>query len=302
MKRNLLLLGGNGFIGQALARKYAHLGCTVDIVSRRNPTLDHSLVHFHATSLDDAELLDRLVPQCDLIIHAASTCTPGTSATSPSKEGEENLLPLLRLLEKLSEHPPRQFIFLSSGGTVYGNPTDLPAGEEAPLLPVSYHGAAKSAAEQFLHAYSSMGFPVTILRPANVYGPGQNGPAGFGVVRTILQHLKSDTPMGIWGDGKTLRDYLYIDDLIKAVIQVEQKTCTGTFNVGTGIGHNVMEVIALAESVTQRKLSFTMKPARSLDVKGVVLDCSKLEKATGWVPVVSLELGMQRTWEWLQQP
>jgi len=303
MTRNLLLLGGNGFIGAALAQKYIQLGYEIHIVSRRKPTLTTSKIHLYQASLDNTELLSQLIPRCNLIIHTASTCTPATSATEPHKEGEENLMPLLRLLEILSKYPPRQLIFMSSGGTVYGNPNRFPVTEDAPLMPISYHGASKSAAEHFLHAYSHSGFPVTILRPSNVYGPGQEGPTGFGVVRTILQRLKSGAPMEIWGDGKTLRDYLYIDDLVNAVVQIQQKNCTGTFNVGSGVGHSVNELVALAESITGLKLSIVRKQARAMDVKGVVLDYSRLKTATSWTPAINLSMGINRTWKWLtQQP
>lgn len=301
--RNLLLLGGNGFIGKALAQKYARLGDEVHIISRQKPMFPLSGIQFHQASLDNVELLQKLIPQCSLVIHAASTCTPASSATQPSKEGEENLLPLLRLLEMLSDYPPRQFIFMSSGGTVYGNPSALPVTEDAPLLPISYHGAAKSAAEHFLHAFAHSSFPVTILRPSNIYGPGQEGPSGFGIIKTILQHLKSDTPMEIWGDGKTLRDYLYIDDLVEGVTQVQQQNCTGAFNIGSGIGRSVDELIDLAQLVTGRNLSIVRKPAKVSDVKGIVLDYGRLAKTTGWAPRMSLEAGIGRTWEWLlQQP
>ena len=303
MSRNVLLLGGNGFIGKALAKKYAQTGYDIHVVSRRKPTLTLPQVQFHEASLDNARLMRQLIPQCDLVIHAASTCTPASSAAQPGKEGEENLLPLLRLLEMLSDYSSRQFIFMSSGGTVYGNPGALPVTEDAPLLPISYHGAAKSAAEHFVHAFSHSSFPITILRPSNIYGPGQEGPSGFGIIKTILKHLKSGTPMEIWGDGKTLRDYLYIDDLVEGVTQAQQQDCTGTFNIGTGIGYSVDELIDLAQLVTGRELSIVRKPAKATDVKGVVLDYGRLANATGWTPKVSLETGISRTWEWLlQQP
>lgn len=300
MRRNLLLLGGNGFIGRALAQKYIQLGYEVHIVSRRK-TLGHSRIHLYEASLDNAKLLGQLIPQCDLVIHTASTCTPAASASNPSREGEENLLPLLRLLEILSKHPPRQFIYLSSGGTVYGNSTMLPISEDAALLPISYHGAAKASAEHFLHAYAHSVFPVTILRPSNIYGPGQEGPAGFGIIRTILQHIKSGVPMDIWGDGKTLRDYLYIDDFVKAITQIQQRNCTGTFNVGMGVGYSVDELINLSEDITGRKLAIIHKQARAMDVKEIVLDYGRLKNATSWVPNIDLSTGITRTWEWLKQ-
>lgn len=301
MEHSVLLLGGNGFIGQALARKYVELGHTVHIISRRKSDFNHSSIHSHQASLDNLHILDELIPQCELIIHTASTCTPGSSAANPTKEGEDNLLPLLRLLEILQKYSPRHFAFISSGGTVYGETPDLPAREDSPLKPISYHGASKVAAEMFVQALARSGYPTTILRPSNVYGPGQNGPMGFGIVRTVLQHLKSGTPMEIWGDGKTLRDYLYIDDLVDAIIQVQQHNCLGTFNVGTGMGYSVNEVIALAESIAGDALKIISKPARSVDVKGIVLDCSKLNKSTGWLPRLNLEAGIRKTWAWLSE-
>lgn len=299
MAHSVLLLGGNGFIGQALARKYAELGYTVHIISRRRSPLDHPSIHSHQASLDDPDVLDKLIPQCDLIIHTASTCTPGSSAANPTKEGEENLLPLLRLLKTLSHHVSRQFVFISSGGTVYGESPNLPAREDSPLRPISYHGAAKVAAEMFVQAHARSGYPTTILRPSNVYGPGQNGPAGFGVIKNILQHLEAGAVMEIWGDGESLRDYLYIDDLVDAIVQTQKQHCLGTFNVGTGAGHSVNEIIALAESVTGRKLEMVRKPARKSDVTGIVLDYGKLNQATGWTPCTDLRTGIRQTWRWL---
>jgi len=301
MAPSLLLLGGNGFIGEALARKYVAQGYTVHSISRRKSRVALPGIHTYAASLDDMALLDQLIPQCDLIIHTASTCTPGSSANHPSREGEENLLPLLRLIEALTKRPPRPFLFLSSGGTVYGNPHSLQVKEDAPLVPISYHGAAKSSAELFLHAFAQTGYPIAVLRPSNVYGPGQDGPSGFGLIRTVLQHINSDAPMEVWGDGSTLRDYLYIEDLVEAILRVQRQGCTGVFNVGTGVGHSVLEVIACAEAVTERKLSVIQKPARILDVRGIVLDFHKLNKATGWKPSTGLESGIRHTWECLSR-
>lgn len=304
MAGNILLLGGNGFIGGALVRKYAELGLTVDIISRGKAATYHPQIRAHQASLDDSKLLKALVPSANLIIHAASTCTPGTSASQPSKEVEENLLPLSRLLENLKQYAPRPLIFISSGGTVYGEPQNLPVAEDHPFRPVSYHGAAKTSAEHFLQVYArATGNPVTVLRPSNVYGPGQRGPLGFGIIRSVLQHLKSDTPMEIWGNGETIRDYLYIDDLVSALIQIHQQKCSGSFNVGTGIGHSLNEIIECAEIVAGRKLALIKKPARSLDVKSTVLDCTKITETTGWKAEVELEIGLQKTWAWLcQQP
>jgi UDP-glucose 4-epimerase len=303
MADGVLLLGGNGFIGQALASRFIQKGRCVHIVSRSKPTFAFCGAHHHTGSLDDAVLLDHLLPKCSTIIHLAATCTPGASANNPSREGEENLLPLLRLLEILSAYTPRPFIFISSGGTVYGDPASLPVTEEAPFAPLSYHGANKVAAELFLSVFARQGWPVMFLRPSNIYGPGQPLRASFGVIRTMLEHMRHGTEMEVWGDGETIRDYLYIDDFTEAVsIALEQKIA-GTFNVGGGVGHSLNQLIALAETVTGRKLDVSRKPLRSGDVRSIVLDCQHLRETTGWTPAVALEEGLARTWQWvLQQP
>lgn len=300
-KTSMLLLGGNGFLGSAIAKRLADLRCTVHIVSRNEAEFTHPLIHYHKGTLDDVSLLTKLLPQCETIIHLASTCTPSSSESKPSKEGEENLLPLLRFLETLSAHSPRQLIFISSGGTVYGNPVQLPVTEDAPFVPLSYHGAGKAAAELFLQGFANSGWPVTVLRPSNIYGPGQTIRPGFGVIRTLLEHLKTGTAMQLWGDGTTLRDYLYIEDFVDAILGITHHHVTGTFNVGSGMGFSLQALIDLAETTTGRSLDIDKKPARAIDVKGVVLDYQKLNRAVGWRPSVDLATGLYKTWEWVLQ-
>lgn len=303
MTNSLLFLGGNGFIGRALARKLIESGYKIHIIARRDPALGLRNVEFHASSLDNAELLEQLISQSQAIIHCANTCTPFLSANAPEKEGEENLMPLFRLLRILSQYKPRHLIYISSGGTVYGNPANLPVTEENILSPISYHGAAKAAAEHFLQSFSYSGYPVTILRPSNIYGPGQALSTGFGAVRTILHHLQHASTMEVWGEGKTLRDYLYIDDFVSATEQVLKQNVTGTFNVGAGEGYSLNELIRLAQEATGRELTIVRKPPRTIDVKDIVLDSSRLNNATGWNPSVQFKEGLRRTWEWvLQQP
>jgi len=220
-------------------------------------------------------------------------------------ESELNLGPALRFLDILQKYEHVHLFFVSSGGTVYGNPRTLPVDEDQPLSPLSYHGAGKIAMEAFLQAYCrQFGRGVTILRPSNFYGPGQPYRKGFGIVRGMLEHLRRDRPVEIWGDGENIRDFIYIEDFVDACVRlVERGQAARTidvFNVGYGSGVSINRLCDLVESVTGGRIRKEYRAGRSIDVRSVVLDCSKLNRHAGWKPATDLETGLARTWEWLK--
>jgi UDP-glucose 4-epimerase len=157
------------------------------------------------------------------------------------------------------------------------------------------------ALEGFLQAFRADGNAVTILRPSNAYGPGQNLRQGFGFIRTVLEHARNGLPLEIWGDGETVRDFVYVEDVAEAIaLAIGNPADNGTYNVGSGQGHTLNEVIALAQRLTGMKIHALHKPARGGDVRGVVLDVLRIRTALGWQPRINLEEGLGRTWEWLQ--
>ncbi len=297
MDGHILILGGGGFIGQALARRLVELGEQVVVLARNTPPA-HALrsVVWRRGDLSDTDLIKETLTGCRSVIHLATTSTPGTYSREPLREGQENILPLLQLMQVLDSSPAVPLVYLSSGGAIYGNPQILPVAEDHCLAPLSYHAAGKAAAEHFLGVFARQGHRVAILRPSNVYGPGQQAKAGFGVIRTLLDHLRRDTPMEIWGDGKTVRDYVYIDDLVEACLRALRYPESVTFNVGSGVGHSLEDLCHLAEQVTGRQLKLRYRPARGGDVKAVVLDIGRICRETGWMPQVDLEEGLRRTW------
>jgi UDP-glucose 4-epimerase len=285
MKRNaVLLLGGHGFIGSALAQRLRSEGEAVHIVGRQ-----------------DVAQLELLLPLCGTVVHLASSTTPGSSATRPEME-IDNLQLTLRLLDLLHKQPDKHLVFFSSGGTVYGNPATLPVTEAAPLVPLSHHGAAKVAQEAFCQVLRAQGHAVTILRPSNAYGPGQTMKNGFGLVRTMLEHARLGTPLQVWGDGENVRDYVYIDDIVDATLRLIRKPeVAGVYNLGSGIGHSVNQVRALVERVTGLPVKAIGYAARGVDVRSVVLCCTQMESKLGWRPATGLSQGIANTWQWLQQ-
>jgi len=281
---SVLLLGGAGFIGNALAERLAKEG-----------------IPFHSIGRHDAARLEQLLPQCGTVVHLASATTPGSSARHPDLE-LDNIALTLRLLGLLQTQPETHLIFFSSGGTVYGNPDRLPVTEDTPIMPLSNYGAGKAAQEAFCQSLRSQGRAVTIIRPSNVYGPGQTMKSGFGLVRTMLEHARCGTPLEIWGDGENVRDFIYIDDIIEASTRlIRLPKDSGTYNLGSGVGFSVNQVRGIIEAACGRELVSTFRPERGTDVRSVVLDSSRLNMRIAWQANVGLVVGVERMWKWLQK-
>ena len=279
----VMLLGGAGFIGTALAKRLLLENIPVHVVGRGNETL-----------------LAELLPMCGTVVHLASGTTPGSSARHPEME-TGNMALTLKLLSLLQTQPPTHLIFFSSGGTVYGNPAVIPVTEDSPLTPLSYHGAGKAAQEVLCRTLTLVGHAVTVLRPSNAYGPGQTLRHGFGLVRTLLQHAQVGTALEIWGDGENVRDYIYVEDVVEATLRlIRRPQDCGTYNLGSGAGHSINQVKEVVEQVCGRALPTSYRAARGMDVRSVVLDNSRLSARLGWQAEVELTDGVARTWEWLQ--
>jgi UDP-glucose 4-epimerase len=251
--------------------------------------------------MEDKSLIESLLPECDTVIHLASGTIPGSSAGKPVVEADMNIVPTLKFLDIFRHCGNQRLIFVSSGGTLYGNPEKIPVNETHTLCPLSYHGAGKIAIEAFLQAFAyDSGKEVTILRPSNIYGPGQLLRQGFGFIRTVLEHLKVDTEMEIWGDGSIVRDFLYIGDMLKSIDAViNADPHTDVYNIGYGKGYSLNVVISTVEKVCGRTLKVKYLPARQVDVQRVVLDCSKIREILKWKPETSLEKGIELTWQWM---
>lgn len=281
MNRQVLLLGGEGFIGRALASRLRSDGVPVLVIGRA-----------------DVNNLPSVLPTCSTVIHLASSTTPSASSAKPHLE-ESNLVLTRHLVECLKVQPKTHLIYFSSGGTVYGNPARLPVVENDPLAPLSPYGLAKVAQETMCEELRAAGRAVTILRPSNAYGPGQSHRKGFGLVRNMLEHASLGTSLEIWGDGENVRDFVYIDDIVEATLRLVQLPMDrGIYNLGSGIGYSVNQVRNVVEAACGIKLKTESHPARGIDVRGVVLDISCLTKRLGWQPVVGLAQGVTRTLDW----
>lgn len=292
-----MLVIGAGFLGRALVHRLAGEGAGVTVLSPRADAANWPTgVTAVAGRQEDAALVGELLGRHDTVIHAAWGTTPGSSAGRPALEAEKGLNPFLAFLETLQRFPETRLLFLSSGGTVYGDPERLPVAEDAPLRPRSCHGAGKAAAELFLGLRAADW--TIILRPSNIYGPGQPVRSGFGVMPQLLICAAEDRPFQLLGDGAQVRDYLYLDDFSEAVCRlVRHPTASGTFNLGSGTGTSLTELIGLVEKATGRTIRIEQLPGRGGDVARIVLDTGRIRSVIEWAPVISLEEGIARAWQ-----
>jgi UDP-glucose 4-epimerase len=301
-KKGILLLGGGGFLGCALARQLVDDNKRVHIMTpNKHPAIASNAIT-HQASLDDEKILKSILPECGTIIHLASSTNPGNSARHPALEAKLNIAPSLNFLEILQNHKPFHLIYISSGGAIYGNPETIPVNEKHRPAPLSYYGAGKIAIETFLRVLAATPEQnVTLIRPPNFYGPGQSYQQGFGIIRTMLEHIHRGTTMEIWGDGETVRDFLYIDDMVSALkLLIDMPTDNDTYNIASGKGHSLNQVKDIIETVCNKKLNVKYRRKRKSDVNCIVLDSSRFAKNSGWQPKITLEKGIVLTWRWVQ--
>ena len=290
----VLLVGGTGFIGRALAAHLVSAGHEVHVLGRRPASGLPAGVIVHCGDQGNSDVVRPLLARCGSVVHLAGATVPADTVWQPVAEVEASLLPALRFLECAQEFPDRRYLLLSTGGALYGDAAF--ASEQNRLMPGSYHGAGKLALESFFGVFGQR-YPgsLSILRPANVFGPGQPLRSGFGVIRTLLEHACDGGRVVVYGDGGAVRDYLYIDDMVAACVAALASPAV-TCNVGSGEGVALRELIAIVGRVTGKPLAVDHRPARPSDVGRIVLDSGLARKCLGWAPRIGLEEGIARTW------
>ena len=303
--REVLLIGGMGYVGRQLQEPLIAAGYKVHVIDRKAPEQKRN-IEFHECLLSNESILKDMLDRCATVFYLASDSVPTTTMRNPSREGELNLLPFLKFLDIFQNYSNTHLVYLSSGGTIYGNPEVIPVHESSPVAPISYHGAGKAAIEAFLRVCSSLcDNRITILRPSNLYGPHQPYVPGFGIIRSMMEKLKRDQAVEIWGDGEIVRDYLYIDDFVSAClacIQFEkQQKRFRIFNVSSGQSLSINQLCDGIEEATERRLKRVYLSGRAIDVKSVILDYSRINEELGWQPVIEIKEGLKRTWQWIQK-
>lgn len=296
----VLVLGAGGFVGGHVVRALAQRSQSA-IAASRHPLPSHPGAEVCVSGFNEPGDYLPLLRRSRAVIHLASASTPGSSAAQPMRE-LENLRPLLALLQAMQEFPAIPLVYVSSGGTLYSRTQDGAADEATPAAPRSYHGAGKIAAEHFIAAWcNQFAANATILRPSNLYGPGQPERAGFGIVPAAMGKLLRNESLHIWGNGSAERDYLYIDDFVRlciAVLDGERRAGARILNACSESSVSLNALLDEIEHVTGRALARTYDPSRAVDVPKVAMRATLARQLYGWSPATPLREGLERTWQW----
>ncbi len=300
IKSQCLILGGGGFIGTALIERLItenvslrvldkaalRLSCGEDVY----PGLDWHVGDFH--NKDD--LLKSLIG-VDTVIHLVSTSLPKSSNDNPVLDVQSNVIGTLRLLDAMKEVGVKRIIYASSGGTVYGDPTYTPIKESHQTQPKVSYGISKLMVEKYLDLYKHLhGIDYLVLRIANPYGVHQRIENAQGAVANFIQKAMSHTPIEIWGDGSIVRDYLHISDVAESFVRaLNYSGDEKVFNIGTGVGTSLNDLIRLIESAIAQPVITRFFDARSFDVAVNVLDNTLARRELLWTPKVSIEHGVK---------
>lgn len=292
---NCLVLGGGGFQGTHLCRRLLAAGMRVRVLDRMSSSPIARLVDWHTGDFSDPDVLSRCVSGVDIIFHLISTTLPQTSNDNPVADLETNVIPTLRLLRIAKQRGVRKIIFFSSGGTIYGVPDCLPISEEHPTRPICAYGIHKLAIERYLHLYHTLhGLDYAVMRIANPYGHHQAVDRGQGAVAVFLHKLSTGQPIEVWGDGSVIRDYIHIDDVIEAAVRlIDYSGEPRIFNIGSGQGLSINDVIRTIGAVVKREPIVVYRPGRKLDVPANVLDIERARREISWCPKISFEDGIK---------
>ena len=250
------------------------------------------------------EDLARALPGTQVVFHLICTTLPKSSNENPAYDVETNVLGTLRLLQLCRLHQVRKIVFVSSGGTVYGIPRTVPLDETHPTEPICAYGIHKLLIEKYLQLYFRLhGLDYCVLRISNAYGERQKTDAAQGAVAVFLERALLRQPIQVWGDGSVVRDYVYVGDIVAALLKAmayegEQKI----FNIGSGIGVGLNQLIREIGVVLGRAPEVEYGAARNFDVPANVLDASLAGRLLGWQADTPLVEGLRRTRNWMQNP
>lgn len=240
----------------------------------------------------------------DVVFHLAAQMSVAVSAREPILDADINVIGTLNLLEGIRaiEHKVVRFVHFSSGGTVYGEPTDLPADELTAVRPLSPYAASKLAVETYLPIYGRLcSLDHVVIRLGNVYGPRQDPHGEAGVVAIFAQAMLGNKPLKIFGTGTDERDYVYVDDVVEAVMNVSESSSAGPFNIATGIGTNPNRIFEMIANLCDYKEEAVHVAPRAGDIEKIYLDISKAKAEVDWAPKISLKNGLKTTVEWFRK-
>jgi UDP-glucose 4-epimerase len=305
-----LVTGGSGFIGSNLVDSLLARGDEVvvvdDLSTGRRENLDWALANgaeLIEADIRDAEAMAELGRERkpEQIFHLAAQIDVRRSVADPAFDASINVGGTANMLEAARLAESSRFAFVSTGGAIYGEGEgkDLPLGEEAAHEPLAPYGQSKLAAEGYVSLYKRLyGLSSVVLRLGNVYGPRQDPLGEAGVIAIFCGKLANSEAPTVYGDGGQTRDYIYVADVVNAILAAADSDASGAFNVGTGVETSVLELVEVLRSLGGGPgFEPEFAPARTGEVQRIAIDCTRAEDLLGWRAATELRDGLAKTLE-----
>ncbi|MFN4218047.1 MAG: NAD-dependent epimerase/dehydratase family protein [Candidatus Bipolaricaulia bacterium] len=315
---NILVTGGAGFIGSHVVDAYIAQGHDVVVIDNLSTGYREFLnprARFYQIDIADRDAVRSVFARerFDLVNHHAAQVDVRVSVADPLRDARTNIMGLLTLLEACRDFSVKKFIFISSGGVIYGEPEELPVPESAPKKPISPYGVAKLASEFYLFsAKQTWGLEYIALRYANVYGPRQTPKSEATVISTFARALARGESVTIFGTGEQTRDFVFVQDVVSANLLATERIAAINrtlrvssiddlaFNVGTGYETSVNQLLKIFAQTLQRKCDAHYAPERPGELRRNALDIAKAEHVLGFAPKILLVDGLRETMEWVR--
>ncbi len=303
----VLVTGGAGFIGSHIVDKLIEKGFEVFIIDNLSTGKRENInekAKFVCGDINDERLLNNLFKENNFsyIFHLAAQISVSNSVREPVKDAQVNIIGSLKLIKKSIESGVKKIIFSSTGGAIYGEAETFPTTEEVFPKPVSPYAIAKFSVENYLRfAKREFGLNYTILRYSNVYGPRQDPCGEAGVVAIFSSRMLQNKNTIIFGDGKYIRDYVFVSDVAQANIKAMENGDGKIFNISTAKGTSVNELFQILKELTGYRKAPFYKPEREGDVRKSVLSYEKAKRELKWEPKINIDEGLKSTVEWFKE-
>lgn len=302
---NVLVLGGNGFIGSHIVDKLLQEGHTVRVFDKYEEHYRKPLarVEYCFGEFGNRGMLTESLKEIDVVFHLISTTLPKTSNDDPAFDVKSNVIESIYLLEKCVENKVKKIVYVSSGGTVYGVPKILPVSEDHFTSPLCSYGICKLTIEKYLALFKHLyGLDYVVLRLSNPYGERQN-PLGIqGAVSVFLGKVARKETIEIWGDGEIVRDYIYVKDLVAGIYSAAiLNTSSQVFNLGCGTALSLNSLLKIIQDVVGGDLRVRYSQQRSFDVPAIYLDITRAQNELFWRPNTPIAVGIKKTWDFISK-
>ena len=298
----IIVTGGAGFIGSHAVDHLiddGHRVLVIDDLSTGKSTNLNPKADFENIDITESRVSD-VIKSFDpsVISHFAAQTSVSISTNNPILDAHSNIIGSMKVFDAMHETKCRNFIYINTGGALYGDPQYLPLDEKHPINPISPYGLSKWTAERYFLMQKKPSHHVKILRLANVYGPRQDAFGEAGVVSIFSNKMLSGEPVTIFGDGKQTRDFVYVSDVVDAFIQAVEKNESFSINISSGKAVSINQLYDLMSEINGNSIPANYEDARYGDLMHSVLSNKLATELLGWIPRVDLDEGINRTLKW----